>query len=78
MLALEKQIEEGDGDIIKLKRARNSFIISVRVPPEILGKIFVWRVLRNTGGPGCWNDFCGLEKGTYDFPLVCHRWFEVA
>ena len=34
---LEKQIEEGNGDIIKLKRDRNSLLnISTRVPPEIL------------------------------------------
>ena len=39
--ALEKQIEEGKGDIIKFKRARNSLLnISVRVTPEILGDVF--------------------------------------
>ena len=35
--ALEKRIKEGTGDIIELKRARNSLLnISARVPPEIL------------------------------------------
>ena len=48
--ALEKQIEEGSGDIIKLKRARNSLLnISTRVPPEILGCILVWTLVRETG-----------------------------
>ena len=43
ILALEERIEKGDGDIIRLKRARNSLLnISARAPPEILGKIFVW------------------------------------
>ena len=78
MLVLEKQIEEGDGDMIKLKRARNSFLISVRVPPEILGKIFIWRLFRNVVGQDYWRGFGGLEKGSYNFLLVCHRRFEVA
>ena len=75
---LEKQIEEGDGDIIKLKRTRNSLLLSVQVPPEILGKIFIWRLFRNADGPQYWRGFYGLEKGSYNFLLVCHRWFEVA
>ena len=80
--ALEKQIEEGDGDTVKLKRARNSLLnVSTRVPPEILGKIFIWRLFRNAGDPQgsqYWSGFGGLEKGSYNFLLVCHRWFEVA
>jgi hypothetical protein len=45
--ALEKRIEEGKGDKIQLKRARNSWLnISTRVPPEILGDIFVWSLVR--------------------------------
>ena len=78
--ALEKQIEEGDGDIIELKRARNSLLISARVPPEVLGKIFIWRLFRDVGGSRYtyWSGFGGLEKGCYNFLLVCHRWFEVA
>ena len=78
--ALEKQIEEGSGDIIKLKRARNSLLnISTRVPPEILGCILVWTLVRETGrllySP---SHFDGLQKGSYNFLLVCHHWFEVA
>ena len=72
--ALEKQIEEGKGDIAKLKRDRNSLLnISTRVPPEILGHIFVWSL----GRENSWF-FDGLEKGSYNFLLVCHHWFEVA
>jgi len=72
---LEKQIEEGTGDLIQLKRARNSLLnISTRVPPEILGSIFRWNVVPDGGFP----DFGGLRKGSYNFLLVCHHWFEVA
>ena len=43
---LEKQIEEGTGDLIQLKRTRNSLLnISTRVPPEILGAIFSWSAI---------------------------------
>ena len=70
--ALEKRIEEGKGDITKLKRARNSLLnVSARVPPEILGEIFAWSLVRK-------GDFDGLRKGSYNFLLVCHHWFEVA
>jgi len=72
--ALEKQIEEGEGDIIKLKRDRNSLLnISTRVPPEILGYIFG----KNLVPEYSWS-FEGLRKGSYNFLLVCHHWFEVA
>ena len=78
--ALEKQIEEGKGDVIKLKRARNSLLnISTRVPPEILGYIFGRNLVRKAdhslGSP---SHFAGLPKGSYNFLLVCHHWFEVA
>ena len=78
--ALEKQIEEGDGDIIELKRARNSLLnISTRVPPEILGYIFGRNLVREADhsleSP---LQFAGLQKGSYNFLLVCHHWFEVA
>ena len=78
--ALEKQIQEGKGDAIKLKRARNSLLnISTRVPPEVLGHIFVWILFREAGysldSPG---RFDGLPEGSYNFLLVCHHWFEVA
>ena len=72
ILALDKQIEEGVGDIIRIKRARNSLLnISARVPPEILGHVFCWNVASV-------GDFGGVLKGSYNFLLVCHHWFEVA
>lgn len=78
--ALEEQIEEGKGDIIKLKRTRNSLLnISVRIPPEVLGHIFILVVALTRDfsiHPG--PHFSGLEKGSYNFLLVCHHWFEVA
>ena len=70
--ALERQIEEGTGDIIRLKRTRNSLLnISTRIPPEILGHIFCWNAIPK-------EVFGGLRKGSYNFLLVCHHWFEVA
>ena len=80
MRTLEGQIEEGKGDVIKLKRARNSLLnISKRVPPEILARIFAWSLVREVGpsleSPSHFN---GLPKGSYNFLLVCHHWFEVA
>ena len=72
ILALEKQIEEGTINVIQLKRTRNSLLnISAHVPPEILGHIFCWSVIRE-------GDFDGLKKGSYNFLLVCHHWFQVA
>jgi len=69
---LEKQIGEGNGDLIQLKRDRNSLLnISTRVPPEILGYVFIQNVVRT-------QPFEGLRKGSYNFLLVCHHWFEVA
>jgi len=78
--ALEKQIDEGEGDEIKLKRARNSLLnISTRVPPEILGYIFGWNLIREADHSlESLSHFAGLEKGSYNFLLVCHHWFEVA
>jgi hypothetical protein len=75
ILDLERQIEEGAGDIIKLKRARNSLLnISTIVPPEILGSIFRWNVIPNGSLP----PFGALPKSAYNFLLVCRRWFDVA
>jgi hypothetical protein len=72
---LEKQIEEGAGDIIQLERTRNSLLnISTRVPLEILGSVFRWNVIPGGSPP----IFDGLRKGSYNFVLVCHHWFEVA
>ena len=72
ILALEKRIEQGLGDVVQLKRTRNSLLnISTRVPPELLGQVFRWNVTpeRLSGEP---------ETRTYNFLLVCHHWFEVA
>ena len=72
ILALEKRIEKGLGDTIQLKRARNSLLnISALVPPELLGQVFRWNAIPDYG-------FGELEKGSYNFLLVCHHWFEVA
>ena len=50
---------------------RSLLNISTRVPPEILGFIFSWNVIPEGG-------FAGLQKGSYNFLLVCHHWSEVA
>ena len=77
--ALEGQIEEGKGDAIKLKRARNSLLnISTRVPPEILEDIFSWTLARPDPALDLDSHFDGFHKGCYNFLLVCHHWFEVA
>jgi len=41
------------------------------LPPEILGSVFRWNVTSD-------GDFGGLPKGSHNFLLVCHHWFEVA
>jgi len=77
ILALEKRIEGHEGHesvIIQLKRTRNSLLnVSTLLPPEILGDIFCWNA---TPDPD--KDFGGLSRGSYNFLLVCHHWFEVA
>ena len=80
IMALERRIEDGEGDIIKLKRARNSLLnISTRMPPEILGIIFAWIVTREQDDSVFSTaHFAGLEKGSHNFLLVCHRWLEAA
>ena len=76
---LEEQIAEGKGDVIKLKRARNSLLnISIRVPPEILGAIFSWTLVRPDPALNLDSHFDGFCEGFYNFLLVCHHWFEVA
>ena len=76
---LEREIEDGNGDIIKLKRARNSLLnISMRVPPEILGDIFSWILVRPDPDPDSELHFNRLPEGCYNFLLVCHHWFQVA
>ena len=70
--ALEKQIEEHEKAIIQLKRTRNSLLnVSTLLPPEMLVNVFRWNVIPD-------GDFGGLLKGSYNFLLVCHHWFEVA
>ena len=64
-----------DEEIIKLKRTRNSLLnVSTRVPPEILGRIFAWTLVRDPSFPL----FSGFQKRSHNFLLVCHHWFEVA
>ena len=69
--AVEEQIRECERTIIKFKRARNSLLNVSKLPPEILGEVFRWNVIRK-------GDFGGLDKGSHNFLVVCHRWFEVA
>ena len=70
--ALEKQIQDHEKVIVQLKRTRNSLLnVSTLLPPEILGSIFLWNVIPD-------GDFGGVLKGSYNFLLVCHHWFEVA
>ena len=77
---LEKQIEEGKGDTITLKRARNLLLnISARVPPEILGDVFAWCLVPEASySIHSQSHFKGFQKGSYNFLLVCHHWFQVA
>ena len=73
ILALDKQIAQQERALIQLKRIRNSLLnVSTLLPPEILGNIFRWNAIPDPG------DFGGLPKGSYNFLLVCHHWFEVA
>lgn len=77
--ALEKRIEEDKGDTIELKRARNSLLnISVRLPPEILGRIFTWCVAWKQDCSVTQVDYTAPGKLSYNFLLVCHHWYEVA
>ena len=84
--ALDEEIAKGRGDIIKLKRTRNSMLnISVLAPPEILGYIFNLVVSRIpvdsrtvSVRPYQTPQFRGPEKEWYNFLLVCHYWLEVA
>jgi len=74
ILALEKQIEGHEGHesiIIQLKRTRNSLLNVSTLPPETLGTIFRWNATPE-------GELGGISKGSYNFLLVCHHWFEVA
>jgi hypothetical protein len=69
--ALEKQIQEHERAIIRLKRVQNSLLNVSTLPPEMLGSIFCWNVIPD-------GDFGGLPKASFNFLLVCHHWFQVA
>ena len=57
--------------MVKLKRARNSFLNISKLPPEILGNIFHWNVAFN-------DKFGGLERESHNFLSVCYHWSKVA
>ncbi|KAF9650310.1 hypothetical protein BDM02DRAFT_1452815 [Thelephora ganbajun] len=65
-----------DAEIIRLKRTRNSLLNVARIPPEILAYMFRFSITTTTesGDP----DFARIKKGSYNFLLVCHHWYEVA
>jgi len=71
--ALEERIKEHERSTIKLKlkRARNSLLNVSTLPLEVLGNISRWNIVVE-------EHFGGLEKGSHNFLLVCHHWFEVA
>lgn len=49
---LGEQAEEGAGDMVELKRTRNSSLkISTIVLPEAFGSVFHWNVTPETGLP---------------------------
>jgi len=77
ILALDKQIAERVEDIIQLRRTRNSLLNIACVPPEILGYIFYLSVVPAIPWDGD-DRFAGIQKGSYNFLLVCHHCFEVA
>ena len=62
-----------DAETIQLKRTRNSLLNIARIPPEILGHIFHFNIAE-VGDP----HFAEIPKGSYNFLLVCHHWFQVA
>ena len=61
---------------VDLKRARNSLLNISKLPPELLGNIFLWNVAFR--GDISVSYFEGLDEGSHNFLLVCHHWFEVA
>ena len=69
--ALDEQIIEYERTVIKLKRTRNSLLNVFKLPPEVLGNVFRWGVVRR-------GDFGGLDEGSHNFLGVCNHWFEVA
>ena len=73
IIALDEQIAEMMAEITRRKRIRNSLLKIARIPPEILGRIFQFAVAAGTLD----QDFSGIQKGSYNFLLVCHHWHEV-
>jgi len=74
IMVLDKRIEEITAELAQLKRSRNSLLNVARIPPDILGHIFHLNVMPEPGD----GYFPKLQKGSYNFILVCHRWFRVA
>jgi len=74
ILVLDKRIKKITAELARLKRSRNSLLNIARVPPEILGHIFRFNVVPEFGD----GRFATVRRGSYNFLLVCHHWFEVA
>ena len=71
IFSLDEEIRKQEQATIRLKRTRNSYLRVNKFPPEVLGHIFHWNVMPD-------DAFDGLTKGSHNFLLVCHHWFEVA
>lgn len=70
--AVEKEIENHELVISKLKQASNSPLnISTLIPPEILGNIFYWTV-------DLQREHSTSQKIPHNLLFVCRHWFEVA
>jgi len=74
ILALDERIKEITAELVRLKHTRNSLLNVARIPPEILGHIFHLNVIPEAGE----GHFPELRKGSYNFLLICHHWFQVA
>jgi len=72
--ALDRRIKEITAELIRLKRSRNSLLKIAQLPPEILGRIFHLNAVPKFSG----GHFPKLPRGSYNFLLVCHHWFQVA
>jgi hypothetical protein len=71
MFRSSDQAGEGARETTKPEHTKNPLVdFSARVPPEILGQIFHWDVAPDDCG--------GLREGSYQFLLVCRRWYNVA
>jgi len=74
ILVLDERIKEITAELARLKRTRNSLLNVARIPPEILGRIFHLNVIPEASE----GYFPKLRKGSYNFLLICHHWFQVA